>query len=108
MEKTLKLQEAFRGVSLFRMKSAFKCLNNYESTVQLSLTHNHITQEALRPQEDPLADYLSLPIHVIDKSFLNREINLMLLSSSYQCIDSCVNFPSPHSTSDFNDLLLQL
>lgn len=45
--------------------------------MQFSLTHNHITQEALRPQEDPLADYLSLPIHVIAKSFLNREKSIL-------------------------------
>lgn len=49
--------------------------------MQFSLTHNHITQEALRPQEDPLADYLSLPIHVIAKSFLNREKSILRSSA---------------------------
>lgn len=36
-----------------------------------SLTHNPIMQEAPKPQEDPLADYLPLMIHMIAKFSLN-------------------------------------
>jgi len=66
--KLVKSQEAFRGITLSKIYSAFKC---WESTSLFSLTHNHHAGPTVASRGSTSITRFSTLIHTLSTTFLN-------------------------------------